>query len=240
MIKAESDPSSARYLATIATAGLLAIALLGFSGSAVLAGPESGVDVVVHDGDSETGAPGDVPTACTFHLHFLAQEAKAGAFDIHEGDEDGPIVDSGLFDTTATGDSRAPETGVFELPDGEYTIVWDDEIVRDRSHDEQAIVVFCDTEEPPPPSGSEEPIESDASTEPSGEELPVTGTPTGGVAGVTVTPPATDVDASGSGGSSNALIPIAAMLGLAGLFLTSSLRLRQATVTRSARRHRRR
>ena len=135
-----SNRPAYKRLAAVSTASLLALGLLGLSATAALAGPASGVDVVVHDGDTETVAPGDPPTACTFHLHFQADTAITGAFDIHEGDEDGPIVEDGLFDTTS-GDSRAPATGVFELAEGSYTVTWDDELVRDRSFDQQAIEV---------------------------------------------------------------------------------------------------
>ena len=138
-----------KRLAGVATASLLALGLLGFSATAALAGPASGVDVVVHDGNTESVAPGDPPTACTFHLHFLADTAITGAFDIHKGDEDGPIVEDGLFDTTS-GDSRAPASGVFDLPEGSYTVTWDDEIERDRSFDQQAIEVVCEEATPTP------------------------------------------------------------------------------------------
>ena len=138
-----------KRLAAVLTASVLALGLLGVSAAAVLAGPESGVDLVVHDGNTETVAPGDPPTACTFHLHFEADTAITGAFDIHRGDEDGPVVEDGLFDTSS-GDSRAPATGVFDLAEGSYTVTWDDELERDRSFDEQAIEVVCEEETLPP------------------------------------------------------------------------------------------
>ncbi len=145
-----SNRPAYKRLAAVSTASLLALGLLGLSATAALAGPASGVDVVVHDGDTETVAPGDPPTACTFHLHFQADTAITGAFDIHEGDEDGPIVEDGLFDTSS-GDSRAPATGVFELAEGSYTVTWDDELVRDRSFDQQAIEVVCEATPTPTP-----------------------------------------------------------------------------------------
>jgi outer membrane biosynthesis protein TonB len=244
-------------LAAATTASLLALGLLGLTAGAVLAGPESGVDLVVHVGDTETVAPGDPPTACTFHLHFQADEAISGAFDIHEGDEDGPVVESGLFETT-TGDSRAPASGVYALANGSYTVTWDDEIERDHSFDEQPIEVLCEVATPTPtlpptpaptptptPTGSEQPGESETPT-PTGSELPAesegptpTGNelPTGSVAGITVTPPATDASPTSpkaSGG--NAILPILAILGLAAFFLTSSQRLRRVTAKRLSRR----
>jgi hypothetical protein len=263
-----SDPLSPKGLAAIATATFLAIGLLGLSSAAVLAGPESGVDVVVHDGNSETVAPGDPPTACTFHLHFQADTAITGAFDIHEGDEHGTVVESGLFDTTS-GDSRAPETGVYALANGSYTITWDDEIERDRSFDEQPIEVLCQEATPTPvvptptpvvptptpvvptptpvvptptpvvptptpvvptPTGSELPAESELPT-PTGNELPA-----GSVAGITVTPPSTDVGDSPTGGSSSFALPLAALLSLALVFTTSSIHLRRAIAKRPSRR----
>src|SRR5688572_29622958 len=142
MDTAPRNPLMLRGPAAATTAALLAMGLLGLTAGSVLAAPESGVDVIVHVGDTESVAPGDPPTACTFHLHFQAEEAISGAFDIHEGDEDGPVVESGLFDTSG-GDSRAPGTGVFALAEGSYTVTWDDELERDHSFDEQPIEVVC-------------------------------------------------------------------------------------------------
>jgi hypothetical protein len=257
MDTAGSKRPALKRLAAITTASLLALGLLGLSATAALAGPESGVDVVVHVADTETVAPGDPPTVCTFHLHFQADTAITGAFDIHEGDEDGSIVESGLFDTSS-GDSRAPETGVFALANGSYTVTWDDELVRDRSFDQQAIEVVCEEETPPPtptptpdvtptpaPTGTEQPTESE-SPSPTGNELPVeseaptpTGNdlPAGGVGGVTVTPPATDVaEQSPASSSSNAALPVAILLGLSALLVAWSMRLHAETVRRPTRR----
>src|SRR4026207_2122114 len=97
----EAHRRSKSRLAAIAAAPLLALGLRGVSTGAARAGRESGVDVVGHVGDSETVAPGDIPTVCTFHLHFQAATAITGAFDIHSGDEHGTVVESGLFDTTS-------------------------------------------------------------------------------------------------------------------------------------------
>jgi hypothetical protein len=261
-----------KRLAAVLTASVLALGLLGVSAAAVLAGPESGVDVVVHDGNTETVAPGDPPTACTFHLHFLADTAITGAFDIHRGDEDGPVVEDGLFDTTS-GDSRAPATGVFELAEGSYTVTWDDELERDRSFDEQPIEVVCEQATPTPtpvvptptpvvptptpvvptptpvvptptpvvptptpavptPTGSELPIESEGPTPaPTGNDLPA-----GGVGGVTVTPPPTDVAEPVPAAASNAALPLAILLGLSALLMAWTVRLRTEVATRPARR----
>jgi hypothetical protein len=254
-----------KRLAAVLMASVLAVGLLGLSAAAVLAGPESGVDVVVHVGDTETVAPGDPPTACTFHLHFQAEAAISGAFDIHEGDEDGAIVESGLFDTSS-GDSRAPATGVFALAEGSYTVTWDDEIERDRSFDQQAIEVVCEQETPAPtptptpevtptptpevtptptPTGTDQPGETETPT-PTGNELPVesegptpTGNelPVGSDAGVTVTPPATDVaDVSPTSSRGNAALPVAIMLGLSALLVAWSMRLHAVVVKRPSRR----
>jgi hypothetical protein len=262
-----------KRLAAVLTASVLAIGLLGLSAATVLAGPESGVDVVVHVADTETVAPGDPPTACTFHLHFQADTAITGAFDIHRGDEDGPVVEDGLFDTTS-GDSRAPATGVFDLAEGSYTVTWDDEIERDHSFDQQAIEVVCEQATPTPtpevtptptpevtptptpeitptptpeitptptgtqpgetetpaPTGSELPVESEGPT-PTGNDLPA-----GGVGGVTVTPPATDVAETSPTSSSNATLPVAIMLGLSALLAAWTMRLHAEVVRRPARR----
>ena len=144
-----SHPPSLKRLGAVATASLLAIGLLGMSSVAALAGIHTGVDVVVHEGTSESAASGDVPTACTFHLHFQADTAISGAFEIRSGDEHGAAVASGSFDTTS-GDSRAPAAGVFALANGSYTIVWDDESPIDRSFDEQPIKVVCQEATPTP------------------------------------------------------------------------------------------
>lgn len=268
METATSNRPALKRLAAVATASLLALGLLGLSATAALAGPESGVDVVVHVGNTETVAPGDPPTVCTFHLHFQAETAISGAFDIHEGDDDGPIVETGLFDTSS-GDSRAPETGVFALANGSYTVTWDDEIERDRSFDQQAIEVVCEEETPgptptpevtptptpeatptptpdvtPTPTGSELPGETETPT-PTGSELPVesegptpTGNelPAGSVAGVTVTPPATDVAETSPTSRSNAALPVAILLGLSALLVAWSMRLHAEVVRRPTRR----
>ena len=263
-----SNRPGLKRLASITTASLLALGLIGLSATAALAGPASGVDVVVHAGNSETVAPGDPPTACTFHLHFQADTAITGAFDIHRGDEDGPIVEDGLFDTSS-GDSRAPATGVFELAEGSYTVTWDDELVRDRSFDEQAIEVVCEQtptptpevtptptpevtptptpEVTPTPTPEGTPIPTEGTPTPTGSELPVetegpiptpTGNdlPAGGVGGVTVTPPATDVAETSSTPSSNAALPVAILLGLSALLVAWSMRLHAEVVRRPTRR----
>jgi hypothetical protein len=261
MDTAISSRTALKRLTALGTASLLAVGLLSLSAATALAGPESGVDVVVHDGATETVAPGDPPTACTFHLHFQADTAITGAFDIHRGDEDGPVVEDGLFDTSS-GDSRAPASGVFELAEGSYTVTWDDEIERDRSFDEQAIEVVCEQATPTPtpevtptptpevtptptpdvtptptpeatptPTGNELPAESERPTPTSNDQ------PAGGVGGVTVTPPATDVaEQSPATSSGNAALPVAIMLGLSALLVAWSMRLRTEAVRRPTRR----
>jgi hypothetical protein len=192
MDRAESEHSLLRRLLVVGAAAFLVVALLGVSAGPAQAGPESGVDVVVHEGDTETTAAGDPPTACTFHLHFQADTAISGAFQIRAGDEDGQAVADGLFDTES-GDSRAPASGVYELDAGLYVVTWDDEIEQDRSFDQQAIEVACGEELPAESGGEELPAES------GGEELPVEGgggAPGGGELGIVGTPqptlPATD------------------------------------------------
>ncbi len=230
-----------RRLLPVASAWLLAVGLLGATSAVALAGPESGVDVVVHVGDTEDAAPGDPPTACTFHLHFQAAEAVTGYFDIRAGDEDGEVVADGEFDTT-TGDSA---TDVFALDPGAYLITGDDEAEVDQRFDEQAIMVACEAPSPsgseapigsesPSPTGSELPIGSEGPS-PTGSELPVGGAPTGGVAGVTVTPPATDTGAPASKAGASAALPIAIMLGLTALLLSWALQHRPAPAAQKVR-----
>lgn len=248
--RAESDHSVVRRLAAISTAALLAVGLLGVSAAGVLAGPESGVDIIIHNADTEDVAPGDPPTACTFHLHFVASEAIEGAFEIRAGDEDGDAVVTGLFDTTS-GDSRAPDSGVYELDEGTYEIVWDDEVEQDQSFDQQTIVVACEAETTPPtptptgtevpvspsPTGSELPVESEAPT-PTGTEAPVGGeAPTGDVGGVTATPPATDTgEAPTSDSSQGGALAIAALLGLTGMLVARTVGVRTAVARERVRR----
>jgi hypothetical protein len=244
----------ARGLAAFATAGILAFALLGLSAAAVLAGPESGVDVVVHDGDTEAIAPGDPPTACTFHLHFTAGTAITGGYQIRPGTEDAAPVVEGEFDTTS-GDSRAPASGVFQLDPGTYVITWDDELEQDTSFDQQTVEVACEAVVPPPPppsqptptpTGTEQPGGGTAPT-PTGTEQPGGGAaptptggelPAGGVGGVTVTPPATDTAAATApADSSAAALPVAALAVLAGLLLAWTMRLSHVVERRRNGRH---
>jgi hypothetical protein len=49
---------------------------------------------------------------------------------------------------------------------------------------------------------------------------------------VTVTPPATDVSESSTGSTSNVVLPVAILLGIAAIFMTSSMRLRRAVERR--------
>ena len=251
----ETRMAPKRWRVAVASAGLGLLAMLGLSGGAALAGPMSGVDVVVHVGDTETPAAGDPPTACTFHLHFQSTSAKAGFFDIHAGTIDGAVVESGTFDTSATGDSRAPASGVFTLDEGTYVIEWDDEFEQDPSFDSLTIEVVCEEASPTPtptpsPTGSELPIESESpSPTPTGSELPIESTaptptgselpigggqPTGGVGGVTATPPPTDTTMETTTGG-NAILPLAAMLGLTGLLAVWAIRQRNVPATRRIR-----
>lgn len=246
MDRAGTEHSLLNRLIAPGAAALLAIGLLGASAGAALAGPESGVDVVVHDGETETVAAGSPPTACTFHLHFQASTAISGAFEIRAGDDDGPAVADGLFDTTS-GDSRAPASGVYELDEGLYFVIWDDEIEMDESYDEQAIEVVCEAPSPtgteapiesesPSPTGSELPAESEQPA-PTGSELPIGGeAPTGGVGGVTVTPPATDTAPARAATASSFELAVAVLLGLSGLLVAWAMRLRTVTEARRVRR----
>lgn len=260
MDRAGTEHSLMNRLIAPGAAALLAIALLGASAGAVLAGPESGVDVVVHDGNTETVAAGSPPTACTFHLHFQASTAISGAFEIRADDDDGPAVADGLFDTTS-GDSRAPASGVYELDEGLYFVIWDDEIEMDHSYDQQAIEVVCEAPSPtgteapiesesPSPTGSELPAESEAPSPtgselpaeseqpaPTGSELPIGGeAPTGGVAGVTVTPPATDTTPTRAATASSVELAVAVLLGLSGMLVAWAMRLRTVAEARRIRR----
>lgn len=250
MSTASSEVSLRRRLLPVLSAWLLSLGLIGATSAIALAGPESGVDVVVHVGDTEDVAPGDPPTACTFHLHFQAAEVVTGYYDIRVGDEDGSVLLDGVFDTTS-GDDRAPDTGAFELPAGTYVVTWDDEEDVDRSFDQQTVVVACGSGSPSPsgseqpggsgspsPTGSEAPIGSGNPT-PTGSEAPIGSGPTGSVGGIQVTPPATDASAPGRTTSSSAALPILVMLGLTALLAAWAIHNRPTPAARKVRSRRR-
>lgn len=225
----------AMSIGAILAAFLLAVAMLGASARTALAGPESGVDLAVHVGDTEEAATGDPPTVCAFHVHFLADTAVEGTWELRSDTRNGSMVATGVYDTTG-GDSRAPATGAFEVADGTYYMTWDDELEVDRSFDFQEIVVACPGEQPtgselpvsPGPTGGELPVES---TNPGGGELPA-----GGVRGVTATPPSTDGTAALAPAEANLAPALAILFGVSFVALGWALRTRGRATARRVRR----
>ncbi|HET9456536.1 MAG TPA: hypothetical protein VFO78_04295, partial [Candidatus Limnocylindrales bacterium] len=90
--------------------------------------------------------------------------------------------------------------------------------------------------EAPSPTGSELPAESEQPA-PTGSELPIGGeAPTGGVAGVTVTPPATDTSPARTATASSFELAVAVLLGLSGMLVAWAMRLRTVAEARRIRR----
>jgi hypothetical protein len=189
------------HLAAVACAisGILLIVAAVTTTRPVLAA-STGVTAVVHEGDTETAPAGGLIDGCTLHLHFSSDADVQGDWAIREGDDFGPNVLTGSYDTSS-GDDREPNTGTLTLASGAYFLVWDDESPIDRSFDQLAFDVACEaptnsggSELPTNSGGSELPIDSGGS----GSEAPINGggSPSGAVLGVVGTPaptlPATD------------------------------------------------
>jgi hypothetical protein len=224
-------------LACLTTGAMIAFGLFG--AGAALAAP-TGVTAVIHEGNTETAST----TVCTFHIHLQSNKNIAGDWAIRKVASDPTTnVLNGSYDT-ASGDDREPDSGTFSLPDGSYTLVWDDEPI-DRSFDRLDFEVAC---EAAPPSQSSAPIASQStapiassSTAPISSELPIasagkppTGSkpPTGGVEGVQGTPPRTlpPTDLGTAARSSADPRPTLALLGfitLAALLVTARIGRRQ-------------
>jgi hypothetical protein len=222
-------------LACLTTGAMIAFGLFG--AGAALAAP-TGVTAVIHEGNTETASS----TVCTFHIHFQSNKNIAGDWAIRKVANDPTTnVLNGSYDT-ASGDDREPDSGTFNLPNGHYVLVWDDEPI-DRSFDRLDFDVSC---EAAPPSQSSAPIASastapiassstapiaSSSTAPISSELPIASggqPPTGGVEGVQGTPPRTlpPTDLGTAARSSADPRPTLALLGfitLAALLVTARI-----------------
>jgi hypothetical protein len=249
-----------RSAALIRPLGLLAAIVLaavaGLSPSALAAGPGNNGTVKIHDGATEhdAGVVRNEPHVCTFHLHFFfADPFESGTWEIRAwsptGDK-GTIARSGTYDTSAGGEDRRPATGTYALPDGHYKLFWAGD--TDKHDKMKTFWVACAPASEQPiasgsasasasnpasavssagasasssaaasPSGEELPIAGSPS--PTGEELPIAGSPspTGEELDVVGTPPPTDlaqVDvASGGDGWRVVLLGLAGVVALAAL-----------------------
>lgn len=184
-------------LACLAAGMLLTFA--AFSTARPVLGASTDATAVIHEGDTETAPAGGLVAGCTFHIHFSSDSDVQGDWAIRSGDDDGPNVLTGSYDTTG-GEDRVPNSGTLSLDSGSYFLVWDDESPIDRSFDQVAFDVACESGSEVPVesggSGSELPIDSGGT----GSELPIesggNGSPSGVVLGVVGTPaptlPATD------------------------------------------------
>ena len=214
-------------LACLTTGAMIAFGLFG--AGAALAAP-TGVTAVIHEGNTETAGS----TVCTFHIHFQSNKDITGDWAIRKVASDPTTnVLNGSYDT-ASGDDREPDSGTFNLPNGSYALVWDDEPI-DRSFDRLDFEVACGAAAPsqssaPIASASTAPIAS-SSTAPISSVLPIASggqPPNGGVEGVQGTPPRTlpPTDLGTAARSSADPRPTLALLGfitLAALLVTARL-----------------
>ena len=115
---------------------IAAASLLMSAAGVALAEPESAVAVFNADG-TPAGA-----TVCEFYFEFGATPGgETGSWEL--GDGGGTAVASGSYSVTASTGHREPASGSMTLPNGTYTLLWDDEAVIDRSNEELQLVVEC-------------------------------------------------------------------------------------------------
>ena len=132
---------------------IAAASLLMSAAGVALAEPESAVALFNADG-TPAGA-----TVCDFYFEFgTAPGGETGSWELR--DSGGTAVASGSYSVTASTGHREPASGSMTLPNGTYTLLWDDEGVIDRSNEELQIVVEC-VDDTPVPSQSVA-IETDA------------------------------------------------------------------------------
>ena len=184
----------------------------GFFGEVAIVDADSGQQVIV---DSE-------PHVCGFWIEFdFDRVVDVIAWEIKEWNAsplDGATVLNGQGGPTdADGKLRQPESGSLTLPEGHYSIVWDDESAVDASFGHQSFVVDCEDQA----TGSQ-PAPTDTDLGAGGS-----GGAGGGVAGLTAPP--TDASPDPAAASSSTAIPAAisvlAVLTLA--FTTSAQRLHE-------------
>jgi hypothetical protein len=176
----------------------------GFFGEIAIVDADSGQEVII---DSE-------PHVCGFWIEFdFDRVVDVVAWEVKEWNSsplDGAtVLDGQGGPTDAEGKLRQPASGSLTLPEGHYSIVWDDEPGVDASFGHQSFVVDCEDQS----TGSQ--------TAPTDTDLGAGG----GVAGLTAPP--TDATADATAASSSAAVPatisVLAVLVLA--FTTSAQRL---------------
>jgi hypothetical protein len=214
----------------LAVCALVVLALLASAPLVGAAGGPGGNNgtVKIHGGSTETEpVVRNEPHVCTFHLHFLfADPTQAGVWEIRAWAprDKGDVVLSGPYDTSNDGVDREPHSGVFSLANGHYKLFWKGRNEQNLKH--KAFWVECAAPTTGPtalPSQSVGPTASvlpnaSPTTNPSGEVLSATGTPTG------IELPATDAANAASERSATGLILILlAGIGTCVMILTSTV-----------------
>jgi hypothetical protein len=178
----------AELLAVRIGAALLAgLAMLALTGTAHAQPAGNNGTVKIHS-DSTDSEPTirNEPHVATFHLHFqFADPSQAGGWEVRTwapGDS-GDVVLAGRYDTAGDGADRQPAVGTFTLPDGHYKLFW-----TGRTEDNVKHKTFW-VENVAAPTAVTSP-----SASPTGEELPITGSPP-----AAITPPPTDLPAGAAG-----------------------------------------
>ena len=170
----------------IAAALVAGSAMLLLAGTVVAQSPGNNGTVKIHSGTADMEPiVRNEPHVATFHLHFLfAAPSQTGRWEVRTwapGDS-GDVVLFGSYDTAGDGTDRQPATGAFTLPDGHYKLFW-----TGRNEGNVKHKTFW-VENVAPPTAVTSP-----SASPTGEELPITGSPP-----AAITPPPTDLPAGSS------------------------------------------
>jgi hypothetical protein len=213
--------SRLRRLVLAAVLGALAIGI--FAAGHASAGFFGDVAVIDADTGQETSVDGE-PRVCGFWLEFdFDRTVDVVTWEIKEWSAsplDGATVLQGNGGPTdADGKLRQPDSGSLTLPDGHYSIVWDDEAGVDESFGLQSFVVDCDESTGTQPT-------------PTGTDLGVGGI----VGGPAATLPPTDTEPAEPMANETSLIALAiALLALMTLALTTS---HQRLIARTTRRSR--
>jgi hypothetical protein len=206
--------SRLRRLLLAAIPAALAVSL--FAASPASAGYFGAIAIVDADSGQEVVIDGE-PHVCGFWIEFdFDRVVDVVAWEIKEWNAsplDGATVLQGQGGPTdADGKLRQPESGSLTLPDGHYSIVWDDEPAVDAtSFGNQSFVVECEDQS----TGGSQPAPTDTGTDLGA------GGGGGGVAGLTAPP--TDARAEASPASSSTAVPFAiSLLAIVTLAFTTS------------------
>ena len=173
--------------------GLAALLLLALPAMAAAFGEDEYGTVTILDRDAEAEVIVDgEPRVCGFAFVFdldtddgvvplVGWRVRTWAADPLDGDivlsgDDGPTDEDGVL--------RQPRDGWFELPDGRYTVLWDDEDPPDRSAGVRTFTVECEEATPAP---TEAPTATPTAT-PEASVDAETATPESSVGGETATP----------------------------------------------------